>query len=1072
MKKLIHIALVLGVLLALGGQAAARQVLVRTTARAVTREETRQTLHVVDLATGDVAPWRDTFPAMQAATPLVTSPDGAWAFMTTRGLWPHPAGWPTTVSAISAVSLDPVAIFRSAESGMLFAPHQRLGCVFQHPGSETISVLVFEDGADRADAAPNMVTLRTFTDGQGFSDTPLASWAMPGQAVQAVPRVSEPRVCVLSRTPAGASLVALDMHTHEVTADVVLSPLDGPLQGPATSLEMALTPDGERLLVFMSAFSLEARGGGQRSWLYELDADTFEFVAEPQEFPGIPQGPAPSLWPLDNGACWAATSSPGEGFAYLYRLPLTPSAPRAVEQPFANVSRPLLVAPAPAGDAVAVGVRNRLELWPDGEPAGTPLRFEYELGFVEWTPYGVLVGEAHRLHLVDPEDGAILLTVPFQSGQPSQALLLPEQSAQYQARHRHSITIPESGPPPGYPHLPDALVFRGEAVGRERRVLRMQPDGLEQPWRLEFAYDDMPWLRAHPRSGGPGQAEFSVMGVDPAALPAVPADTIIRGIAEVVYEEPGGADASRHPITVLVSPRPDGPRTILWLVGSEEGTAHRPHGLEGHSLQAAADLLASPPHWFSHRYATLPFGESLTGHDVVIVTAEAASQGLVTRQALLSYAAAGGGVLFLGAHLGNDASRSLEDWLAPIGVRIDTAAPVSGTFDVSGAPLLCRHWEAVAIENGCFIQVKPPGTTLVRDPKSGGAIFAIMPHGLGRIAFLAAPTPLEDRALSSTTHRRFVTGLVQWLEEASREVSDVDGDGLPDEIEDANQNAMVDPGETDPFNPDTDGDNVPDGFEDRSRTGRTDEGETSPLNPDTDGDGIWDGADPSPLPLAGAPVVDIVRPAMLPAEGGSWVQLSGRNFAPGMSVRFGNRAAARVRVLGPQGLDAELPPAEGLEEGLVDVTVGALDGGPSGTLPGGFRYLPLSTVVFSVETISDPASGDILLVIRASSGPLARAGSLTFRLGAEPARSVEWLEILPGADALASGRQVATRPDPEGGLWVDVSPAQSGAGLGETVIVRCRLAEAEAAGFIPEFALTRSRAFALNGVPLETAVSE
>ncbi|HEO71842.1 MAG TPA: hypothetical protein ENN80_11320, partial [Candidatus Hydrogenedentes bacterium] len=624
-KECKHIALVLGVLVLLGGHAAAQQVLVRTTARAVTREETRQTLHVVDLATGEVAPWRDTLPGMQAATPLVVSPDGAWTFMTTRGLWPHPAGWPATVSAISAVSLDPMAIFRAAEAGMLFAPNQRMACLFQSPGGDAVSLLVFENGADRANATADMVTLRTFTPGHGFSDGPLAAWETPGPPVQAVPLALDQQVCVLSRSPMGASLMVLDMHTHEVTADVMLSPLDGPLQGPATSLEMVLTPDGERLLVFVSAFSFEAPGGGQRSWLYALDTATFEFLAEPREFPGIPQAQAPSLWPLENGACWAATASPGEGFAHLYRLPLTPTAPRAVEQPFANVSAPLLVAPAPAGNGVAIGVRNRLELWPEGEPAGAPLRFDYELGFVEWTPYGILVGEAHRLHLVDPEDGAVLLTVPFQSGQPSQALLLFEQPAQYQARHRHSATVPESAPPPGYPHLPDALVFRGEAVGRERRVLRMQPDGGERHWRLEFNFDDMPWLRAHPRSGGPGQAEFSVMGVDPAALPALPADTIIRGVAEVVYDEPGSAEPSRHPITILVSPQPDGPRTILWLLGSEDGTAHRPQGLDGHSLQAAADLLAAPPHWFSHRYAMLPFGESLTGHDVVIVTAEAAS---------------------------------------------------------------------------------------------------------------------------------------------------------------------------------------------------------------------------------------------------------------------------------------------------------------------------------------------------------------------------------------------------------------------------------------------------------------
>ena len=88
-------------------------------------------------------------------------------------------------------------------------------------------------------------------------------------------------------------------------------------------------------------------------------------------------------------------------------------APRAVEQPFVNASGPLRVAPDPAGTAVAIGVRERLEIWPEGEPAGTPTHFENSLSFVEWCEFGILAAEAHRLHVVNPEDGAILQTAAF-----------------------------------------------------------------------------------------------------------------------------------------------------------------------------------------------------------------------------------------------------------------------------------------------------------------------------------------------------------------------------------------------------------------------------------------------------------------------------------------------------------------------------------------------------------------------------------------------------------------------------------------------------------------------------------
>jgi hypothetical protein len=70
---------------------------------------------------------------------------------------------------------------------------------------------------------------------------------------------------------------------------------------------------------------------------------------------------------------------------------------------------------------------------------------------------------------------------------------------------------------------------------------------------------------------------------------------------------------------------------------------------------------------------------------------------------------------------------------------------------------------------------------------------------------------------------------------------DRDGDGIPDEVEDANGNGMVDPGETDPEDPDTDRDGLYDGEEDRNRNGRVDWGETDPRLADTDGDGLPDG---------------------------------------------------------------------------------------------------------------------------------------------------------------------------------------------------------------------------------------
>ena len=54
-------------------------------------------------------------------------------------------------------------------------------------------------------------------------------------------------------------------------------------------------------------------------------------------------------------------------------------------------------------------------------------------------------------------------------------------------------------------------------------------------------------------------------------------------------------------------------------------------------------------------------------------------------------------------------------------------------------------------------------------------------------------------------------------------VSDSDGDGLPDGLEDSNRNGRFDVHETDPMRVDTDGDGLGDGAEDLNANGEFDE---------------------------------------------------------------------------------------------------------------------------------------------------------------------------------------------------------------------------------------------------------
>ncbi len=89
---------------------------------------------------------------------------------------------------------------------------------------------------------------------------------------------------------------------------------------------------------------------------------------------------------------------------------------------------------------------------------------------------------------------------------------------------------------------------------------------------------------------------------------------------------------------------------------------------------------------------------------------------------------------------------------------------------------------------------------------------------------------------------------------------DLNNDGLPDLVfsnGDLGYPTLVEPGyvqvvlntglQTDPLNPDTDGDGIPDGVEDANQNGRLDPGESDPLLADSDGDGLDDAVDEFPL---------------------------------------------------------------------------------------------------------------------------------------------------------------------------------------------------------------------------------
>ena len=129
--------------------------------------------------------------------------------------------------------------------------------------------------------------------------------------------------------------------------------------------------------------------------------------------------------------------------------------------------------------------------------------------------------------------------------------------------------------------------------------------------------------------------------------------------------------------------------------------------------------------------------------------------------------------------------------------------------------------------------------TAIEDPQ--GTAFAGITNAT-ELNFTTADVDTDGDGIADGVEDANQNGLLDVGETDPNDV-DTDGDGVDDGVEDANQNGVLDVGETDPTNADTDGDGIADGVEDANQNGALDVGETDPTNIDTDGDGIADGVE-------------------------------------------------------------------------------------------------------------------------------------------------------------------------------------------------------------------------------------
>ena len=171
---------------------------------------------------------------------------------------------------------------------------------------------------------------------------------------------------------------------------------------------------------------------------------------------------------------------------------------------------------------------------------------------------------------------------------------------------------------------------------------------------------------------------------------------------------------------------------------------------------------------------------------------------------------------------------TLVDSISPARGAIDVAvdAAITITFDeaMNGATITDTTF---TLTNGGSVD-----GTVSYDDASSTATFTPLSLLTTSTRYIASLTGIEEAGGQ---------GMVPYLWSFTTMFIDTDNDGIPDSIEDANLNGIVDAGETDPNNPDTDGDGLSDGVEDANHNGVVDSGETDPRDADSDNDGLNDG---------------------------------------------------------------------------------------------------------------------------------------------------------------------------------------------------------------------------------------
>ncbi|WP_193388347.1 tandem-95 repeat protein, partial [Anaeromyxobacter sp. PSR-1] len=326
-------------------------------------------------------------------------------------------------------------------------------------------------------------------------------------------------------------------------------------------------------------------------------------------------------------------------------------------------------------------------------------------------------------------------------------------------------------------------------------------------------------------------------------------DTVTDGVASVtILTAPAHGTAVvnlDHTVTYTPAERFFGPDTLTYQVVDRDGQAASAQvSLEVTPVDSGAPVAAADA--FSTAEDTVLAAADVLANDTILDgppavslasqpahgTATANADGTITYAPAANYAGPDAFTYRVTDRDGQAALAAVSVTVTPVGDP-PVARPDAATAPAGGPPVVI----AVLANDA-----DPDGDALAVASVTQGAHGAVTVLADGTVEYLAAAgfagADAFTYAVSDGTSTASATVAITVVPPL-----DSDGDGIPDWVEDTDHDGTVDPGETDPRNPDTDGDGIPDGVEDTDHDGTVDPGETDPRDPDTDDDGIPDGVE-------------------------------------------------------------------------------------------------------------------------------------------------------------------------------------------------------------------------------------